>query len=324
MQKIAFLWPKSEFHPLGLRTPKNYDVSFGRAGLRDEAEKACKNADYIITPSGAGVIDSPLLDLAPKVKLIQLTGAGYDNVDRGECELRNIPVAHMPGLNAPSVAQTMLQMALRLRRPVTLLKSGGSNEWMNARHDNIHGYELSGRVGIIGYGHIGQAIARLFIGIGLDVIRAKYAEQGAHQVPALALEEVLRTSDILVVALPAKESTKNFLDACLLRKVKQDAIILNCGRGGTVDESAVANLIEIGQIAGAGFDVFEEEPIASDHPLLKLVYKHPNRVLLTAHISGQTIDSKRRNFSIALDNVERVAQGEQPLYQLAPPNCTKL
>tara|TARA_B100001146_G_C16122526_1_gene408659 strand:- start:598 stop:1008 length:411 start_codon:yes stop_codon:yes gene_type:complete len=133
------------------------------------------------------------------------------------------------------------------------------------------------------------------------------------------MREVIATSDILVVALPATETTKGLLDASLLRLIKDGSIFLNCGRGGIVEEPVVAKLIETGQLAGAGFDVFQEEPIPTGHPLMHLVSEYPKRVLLTAHVAGQTMDSKRRNFSIALDNVERVAQGKKPLHQLRTP-----
>ena len=319
MPKIAFLWPEAEFRSLGLPEPNNYDVHFGRAGIRFEAESACQNADYIISPSGAGNIDIALLDMAPQTKLVQLTGAGYDNVDQHECARRGIPIAYMPGLNAPSVAQTMLQMALRLRRPLTLLTKGGGEEWMSAREDNINGRELSGRVGVIGYGHIGRAVASLFLSVGLEVVCAKHGDHQTAKVVSLPMREVIATSDILVVALPATETTKGLLDASLLRLIKDGSIFLNCGRGGIVEEPVVAKLIETGQLAGAGFDVFQEEPIPTGHPLMHLVSEYPKRVLLTAHVAGQTMDSKRRNFSIALDNVERVAQGKKPLHQLRTP-----
>ena len=99
-------------------------------------------------------------------------GAGYDNVDREECARRNIPVAYLPGINAPSVAQTLVQVALRLLRPITPLVDGGSAEWLAGRIKNISGGELGGQAGIIGFGNIGKRVAVLFQGLGLDVVRA--------------------------------------------------------------------------------------------------------------------------------------------------------
>ncbi|HIB19255.1 MAG: (S)-sulfolactate dehydrogenase [Alphaproteobacteria bacterium MarineAlpha9_Bin5] len=319
MPKIAFLWPEVEFRALGLTAPSGYTMNFGRAGVRAEAEAASINADYIISASGSGTVDAALLGLAPKTRLVQLTGAGYDNVDRHECARLSIPVAYMPGLNAPSVAQTVVQMAFRLRRPLTLLTRGGAEEWTAARANNITGHELNGRVGVIGFGHIGRAVASLFIGLGLEVVRAAHVKQADPFVHALSLKELISTSDIIVVALPATTKTKNLIDTSLLSLIKPGAILLNCGRGGIVDEAALSVLIETGRLAGAGFDVFEQEPLPKSHPFLSLPSECRHRVILTAHVAGQTTESKRRNFSIALDNVGRVARGEPPLYQLDPP-----
>ena len=98
--------------------------------------------------------------------------------------------------------------------------------------------------------------------------------------------------------------------------MKPTAILLNYGRGGTVNEEAVAAAINDDRLHGAGFDVFAEEPIPPTHPFLKLPAEKLGKVFLTAHVAGQTTDSKKRNFSIALSNVDRVASGERPLHEL--------
>ena len=94
LETIAFLWPEEEFRATGLNNPPGYNIRFGRGGVREEAEAACNGANYILSASGSGLVDSKLLNLAPKARLVQLTGAGYDNVDRKECARRNIPVAY--------------------------------------------------------------------------------------------------------------------------------------------------------------------------------------------------------------------------------------
>ena len=320
METIAFLWPQQEFLNTGLKSPPGYEIRFGRAGVREEAEAACNGADYILSPSGSGRVDCQLLTMAPQTRLVQLTGAGYDNIDRQECARRKIPVGYLPGMNAPSVAQTLLQVALRLRRPLVPLITGGSTEWLDARATNIAGAELSGRVGIIGFGHIGKEAATVFHALGLDVVRAAYKEQTDPKVPALPLNELLATSDIIVVALPAIQTTKNLLNKKLVKNMKENSILLNYGRGGIVDEEAVANAINNDQIAGAGFDVFAEEPIPPNHPFLKLPPDKREKIVLTAHMAGQTKDSKKRNFSLALNNVARIASGQQILNELSPPD----
>ncbi len=257
-QRIAFVWAEQEFRSTGLAVPDGYSIRFGRANLRDEAEAAVAGADYIVTGSGFGMVDKALLDLAPNARLVQLTGAGYDNVDHAECARRGIPVCHIPGLNAPSVAQLVVQLAFRLSRPLPMLSAGGEDEWLAARKSHSEGaHELGGCVGVVGYGHIGKQVARLFAGLGLEVVRAERAGQDDPAVPALPLDELMGTSDIISISLPANDATRGLIDANRIARVKPGARLIHVGRGGVVDDQAVANALEEGGLAGAAFDVFE-------------------------------------------------------------------
>lgn len=311
---IAFLWPEQDFEATGLERPPGYAMRFGHAGDRSAAEAACTGADYIVVASGFGRVDQALLDLAPAAKLVQLTGAGYDNVDREACRKRGLPVCHVPGLNAPSVAQLAVQMAFRLARPLPLLAEGGDEAWRAARARNVTARELGGRVGVIGYGPIGRKVAALFRGLGLTVHRLAYKDQDDPDVPASDLNEILAESDILVVCLPFRESTRGMIGAAQLALMKPTCRLINVGRGGVVDDWAAAEALENDRLGGIGFDVFGTEPTPADHPFFRLREKHAEKILLTPHIGGQTLDSKRRNFRIALDNIERVAKGVAPIY----------
>jgi (S)-sulfolactate dehydrogenase len=312
---IAFLWPEADFRATGLEVPAGFTIRFGRAAVRAEAEAACDDADYIVTASGMGMIDAALLGLAPRARLVQLTGAGYDNVDHAECARRGIPVCHVPGLNAPSVAQLVVQLALRLKRPLRLLESGGEEEWLAARAVNVMGEEVSGRAGVVGYGNVGRHIARLFLGLGLEVVRAERAGQDDPAVRALPLDELLASSGIVAVALPASADTRGLIDAARIARIRPGAVLIHVGRGGVVDDRAVARALAEGRLAGAAFDVFESEPLPVDHPFLALPEQARARLLLTPHIGGQTLQSKARNFGIALNNVRRIERGEEPIYR---------
>ena len=138
-QHIAFVWAEQEFRSTGLAVPDGFSIRFGRANVRAEAEAAVEGADYIVTGSGFGVVDKPLLDLAPSARLVQLTGAGYDNVDHAECARRGIPVCHIPGLNAPSVAQLVVQLAFRLFQP-----GPGACRHMEAHHGLSRNHVVGG------------------------------------------------------------------------------------------------------------------------------------------------------------------------------------
>ncbi len=318
-RKVAFLWPEADFRATGLAPPPGYELYFGQAAVRAEAEAACAGAAFIITASGFGRVDTALLDLAPTTRLVQLTGAGFDNVDRAACAARGIPVAYLPGLNAPSVAQLIVQLAFRLRRPLPVLSTGGAAAWAAGRRANVAGQELEGQVGVVGFGNIGRDTARLFRGLGLEVVRAAHRDQQDDVVAAMDLDRLCETSDIVAVCLPLTAKTKGLIDARHIGLMKKDAILINAGRGGIVDEQAVADALSAGQLAGAGFDVFADEPLSAYHPFLSLSDAARGRVILTPHIGGQTRQSKTRNFRISLENVERVANGDPPLYELAPP-----
>lgn len=313
-KRIAFLWPEADFLATGLAVPAGFSIRFGRAAVREEAEAASVGADYIVTGSGFGRIDAALLDLAPAARLVQLTGAGYDNVDHDQCAARAIPVCYCPGLNAPSVAQTVVQLAFRLRRPLTMLEHAGPEEWFAARAASVMGNELSGRVSIVGYGNIGRLVAALFRGLGLEAVRAAHPGQDDPEVPALPLAEVLSSADIVAVALPARADTRGLIGVAEVAMMKPGAVLIHVGRGGVVDDVAVAAALASGSLAGAALDVFASEPLAADHPLLALAPEARARLLLTPHIAGQTRQSKARNFKVALDNVLRVAAGEAPIY----------
>jgi phosphoglycerate dehydrogenase-like enzyme len=206
---------------------------------------------------------------------------------------------------------------LRCRRPLPLLSDGGAAEWNAARARHAaSGHELAGIVGVVGYGNIGRAVAAMFRGFGLEVVRAERAGQEDAAVPALPLDELLARADIVVVCLPARADTRGLFDANRIARMKPGATLIHVGRGGVVDDAAVAAAIAEGRLAGAGFDVFETEPPPPDHPFLTLAPEARARLVLTPHIGGQTLESKARNFAVSLDNVQRVARGEAPLYRV--------
>ena len=132
-------------------------------------------------------------------------------------------------------------------------------------------------------------------------------------VPALPVEDLLATSDIVSVSLPGRDDTRHFLNRRRVQCIKPGATLIHVGRGGVVDDEAVAEALEEGRLGAAAFDVFEAEPLPPDHPFLQLSGSARARLLLTPHVGGQTVQSKRRNFRVALDNVLRVSRGEKPI-----------
>lgn len=315
---VAFLWPKADVVGTGVTIPNGFEVRFANGADERAALSTARDCDYLILASGFGQADGRLLALAPQLKLVQLTGVGFNNVDRPACAKRGIAVAHIPGLNAVSVAQLALQFALRLRRPLTFVDAPGEQPWFAAKTANSGANELAGTAGIVGFGNVGRAVARLFSGVGMHVVRAARAGQD-DPVPALPLDTLLATADVVVLCLPANEETVALIDARRVALLKTTACLINVGRGGVVDEHAVARALANNLLAGAAFDVLTEEPAHDESPLFGRDQAFSDRLLVTPHVAGHTLQSKARNFALALENVQRVHRGEAPKHQLDAP-----
>ncbi len=316
---VAFLWPKADFDGTAVAVPNGFELRFANGAHRQAALSTARDCDYLILASGFGQADGRLLALAPQLKLVQLTGVGFDNVDRHTCAKRGIAVANIPGLNAASVAQLALQFALRLRRPLTFVDAPGEQSWLAAKTANGGAHELAGTVGIVGFGNVGRAVARLFAGIGMRVVRAAREGQDDPAVPALALDTLLAKVDVLVLCLPARQETLGLIDARRVALLKNTACLINVGRGGVVDEHAVARALANNLLAGAAFDVLSEEPADGESPLFTHGRELGDRLLVTPHVAGHTLQSKARNFALALENVQRVHRGDAPKHELGAP-----
>jgi phosphoglycerate dehydrogenase-like enzyme len=176
-------------------------------------------------------------------------------------------------------------------------------------------YELKGRtLGIVGFGTIGKKTARLAKAFGMDVqyydtVRLTEDQTDSLGVRFSLFEEVLRTSDIVSLHVPLTRETKHMIGAAQLKLMKPTAYLVNTCRGPVVDEAALIEALTAGTIAGAGLDVFDQEPPPPNNPLFGL----PN-VTLTAHFAGPTWDNQYTRFRNAFDNCQRVARGEKPLW----------
>ena len=154
--------------------------------------------------------------------------------------------------------------------------------------------ELAGKtIGIIGMGTIGSKVARIASAFGMDVVYYSTSGTGhCREYPSLPIEELLARADIVSIHAPLNDRTRGLIGADRLRMMKQDAILINMGRGGIVDEAALAEAVDEGYIAGAGLDVFVKEPLPADHPLLGM--KHPERVVLTPHVGWASAEARER------------------------------
>jgi phosphoglycerate dehydrogenase-like enzyme len=254
-----------------------------------------------------------MIAAAPRLKLIQKIGVGVNTIDLDAAKLRGIPVCNLPGTNARAVAELTLGLMLSvLRRIPAFDQNLRTGTWTDTGlQDGID--ELGGRtVGLVGFGAIPRILAPILTAIGCAVI---YTSRGPVSVPKTSfrpLQDLLAEADIVSLHLPLVPETEHTIDAAALDRMKRGAILINTGRGGLVDQPALAAALAAGRIAGAGLDVFEFEPLPPDDPILLL----PN-VVVTPHVAWLTTGTFDRAFAVAAENCRRVVSKEPLLHRVA-------
>ena len=316
MEKIVFLYkqanvPDEIIDAAKKKTPAGFELILCEEKMSaEERRKNVAEADYFMLYT-VGFDD---VDIAKKAKLMQILSAGYDRLDVASLKSAGIPLATNGGANAPTVAEHTILLILALYRKLPLhhisLKNG---EWLG--HQEVLSLnEIRGkRVGIIGFGKIGQEVARMARGFLADVVysdpvRADNKIEGELCASQVDFDELIRTSDIVTIHTPLTEDSRGLIDAKVLASMKESAILINTARGGAVVEGDLIDALTQKVIAGAGLDVFEEEPLGGS-PLLEL-----ENVVITPHTAGSTIDTWWRRLDFAFENIGRVSRGEKALF----------
>lgn len=305
-------WPDSAIGPLAER----YEVA--RCSALDEAAwaEAIIEVDAVVIPASG--MPRSILDRARQLRLIQKTGAGYDRLDIPAATARGIPIAVTAGANASTVAEYTFLLMLSLGRGIdgqrASLARGDFRDYPAA----VAGMELFGAtVGIVGLGAIGIDIARKAAAFGMRILAtsrsAKPEIEASLGIARVDLPVLLQQSDFVVLACPLTPETRGLIDAAALTRMKPTAYLINIARGGVIDEPALIDALRHGQIAGAGLDVFGQEPTPADYPLLGL----PN-VIATPHVAGLAAGAVHRVWQCVAENVDRVERGERPLWVVNP------
>lgn len=279
----------------------------------EDAGRFISDADIIITNQNK--LDERNLEKAENLKLICAAATGYDNIDTDYCGARGIAVANVPGYAAGSVAQHTLSMLFYLlshsRYYDDFVKSVTYSKAEDPIHHGKDFIELEGKTwGIIGLGAIGRKVAVYAGGLGCKVIYYSTSGENRNEdYPSVPLEELLRTSDVISIHAPLNERTKDLIGLEQIRQMKKSAYLLNLGRGGIIRESDLAEALMKEQIAGAGLDVFETEPLPADSPLLKL--KDKDRLFMTPHIGYGSVEARNRLMETVEKNIEAFLSGAQ-------------
>lgn len=248
-------------------------------------------------------LPAALLQLAPALKVIAKHGVGTDNIDVAHCSAHGIPVANTPGANAVAVAEHAMMMMLALAKDVTQHDAAvRAGKWSD-RFFNTP-FELAGRtLLIVGFGRSGRELALRARAFGMRVLAAgrtlDHAAAKALDVETVAdWRTALPQADVVSLHLPRQSGATHLMGAGELAAMRPGGLIVNCARGGLIDEEALAAALRGGRLRGAGLDVFEHEPPDPSSPILGLA-----NVILSPHSAGNTGEAARRMAEAAADNV---------------------
>jgi len=286
------------------------DQAMDRAALKQAMAEA-----EVLVPTVTDRIDEDILSAAgPNLKLIASFGTGVDHIDLRAAREKRLTVTNTPGVLTDDTADMTMALILAVSRRLVegerLIRDG---EWQGWSPTFMLGHRLKGkRLGIVGMGRIGRALARRARGFGLSIHyhnRRRVREEVEQELEATywdSLDQMLARTDIVSVNCPRTPATYHLLNARRLKLMKRDAIIVNTSRGEVIDEKAMADLLRQGEIAGAGLDVFENEPSVNPR-LLKL----PN-VVLMPHMGSATIEGRIDMGEKVIINIRAFTDGHVP------------
>ena len=287
--------------------------AFGDMTIYDRTEQQqilsrIGSADIVITNKTP--LDAQTIAMAPNLKYIGVLATGYNVVDIEAARRRGVVVTNIPTYGTDAVAQFAFAMLLEIAHHVQhhsdAVKEG---RWTNHQDFCFWDYpliELAGKtMGIIGYGRIGQATARIARAFGMQVIAYDVSQQSGNSDVYVDLDTLLGSSDVISLHCPLFESTRGIINKDSIARMKDGVILLNNSRGPLVVEQDLADALNSGKVYAAGLDVVSEEPIKADNPLLSA-----KNCLITPHISWAPKESRQRLMDIAVENLKAFLEGK--------------
>lgn len=288
-----------------IRYPKN--PTFTR-GLGPEEETIAELQDCVAVIAGGEYFTERVLDASPKLRVIARAGVGFDRVNVAAATKHNIAVTITPNSNHEAVAELMLALLLGVTKNVALndrmLRSG---VWSQKLTTPLRGQT----VGLIGLGRIGKSTAIRCAALGMKVLAHEQFPDREfvtrHGIRLVELDELLALSDFVSLHCPLNDATRGLCNAAFLAKMKPGSVLINTARGGLVVEADLVAALRSGHLAGAGLDVFEQEPISPTNPLLTL-----DNVVLSPHIAGTDTRSSEEMGLESAHNIVKLSRNEWP------------
>src|SRR3954467_11990941 len=273
---------------------------------RDVLLERAAQADALLTIITEKV-DAELFDAAPSVRAVANLAVGTDNIDLEEAARRGIPVGNTPGVLTDATADIAFALLLGIARRITEgERQVRDGEWEAWYPTHMVGGDTTGMtLGIVGWGRIGQAMARRGEGFGMRTVHSSRSS-------GIPLEELLEQADYVSLHTPLPDETRGLMGAAEFARMKRTAYFINTSRGGTVDQAALTQALIDGEIAGAGLDVTDPEPLPADDPLLPA----PN-VVVVPHVGSATVRTRSRMADMAVENLLAALAGDEMPHRAA-------
>lgn len=298
-----------DLHPLFAEQARTLGFEVDDLPLITRAETLAIIKDYVgIAVRTKFRIDQELLDVAPQLKFVARAGAGLDNIDEAVAKARNIKLINAPEGNSDAVGEHAVGLLLALmnnfRKADQQVRNG---VW---DREGNRGYELKGKtVGLIGYGFMGQKMARKLAGFEVEVMAYDKYKTGFtdNYAKEVSMEEIVRQSDVLSLHIPLTAETRQMVNDEYFFHFKKPIFLINTARGEIVDTQAVLNNIRTGKIIGAGLDVLETEkfPALAAQPWYTEL-RESDQVILTPHVAGWTFDSYRKISEVLVEKLKEI------------------
>ena len=323
MAKVVSVVPQSRFEHYGISFPEGWEVKFFPAPYTAaELAAACKGADYLFVGSAESPVTAEAIDGMDTIKMIHTEGVGFNEVDLDAAKAKGIPVCNNRAVNNVSVAEHCIGLMIAAQRRTALsdyqIKHDGYNPTRKAFMAQGEHEMFGQHIGLVGFGAIGKEVARRLANWNCkisyyDAFRPSAEVEKEFNVDYMEVDDLIRECDIISIHVPVLPSTIGMINAERLKSMKPTAILVNTARGEIVDQAALAQALEDGEIYAAALDVLSPEPPADDHPLFNLSEKAAARLTLSPHIGGTTDEAFTRMLTWTIENMKRMENGEKPI-----------
>ena len=279
----------------------------------EEVQERVKDADIVI--ANKSPLREETLKNASRLKLICEFATGYDNCDLAYCSARGIKVANVRDYCTAMVAQHTFTLALALSQKLfhydRYVKSGQYSAQARFSHFDLPFYELEGKTwGIVGMGNIGRRVAKIAQALGCRVVFYSITgKSSCREYPQVDKETLLAESDFLSLHCPLSELSRNFIDRDALSRMKRSAVLINVARGPVVNNADLWEALEAGEIAAAGLDVLEKEPMEPENPLSR--FQDSSRLIITPHLAWASVEARKRCVEETCLNIGAFVRGEE-------------